>query len=278
MPDKSKDKSKASKDIKEQLLTLLMSDKDLLAKIVEAVTSCIIEKLLHSEDVQKSIAVAVIDSVEFKESVTKGRQEIYDSVSFDLGDSHEELNSLKEHCNNLERSFDSLSQEIDNLEQYSRRNCLLVHGVKEQHEMDNTPGESREDTDELVRKALEKLHVDISPEDLDRSHRIGKKTTNKNRPIIVKFTRYKKRNEVFRAKRNLKKTGITITESLTALRLQLLKEAQTKEDVTLAWTSDGRIICLLKDMKTKFLVKDRTDLDKLGKSVVKPRRSRRGGK
>ena len=53
-------------------------------------------------------------------------------------------------------------------EQYSRRNCILIHGLKE--EMD-------ESTDDRVLKLFrEELNEDVLLADLDRTDRIGKKS------------------------------------------------------------------------------------------------------
>ena len=59
------------------------------------------------------------------------------------------------------------------------------------------------------------LGLQVNDTDLERSHRIGRKTqrSTKPRPILVKFVSYKVLAEVFRSKRDLKKTGLGITES-----------------------------------------------------------------
>ena len=48
--------------------------------------------------------------------------------------------------------------------------------------------------------------------------------------------------EVFRNKKNLKRKGIIITESLTKMRYGLLKKAKEKYGVDSVWTSEGRIL------------------------------------
>ena len=55
-----------------------------------------------------------------------------------------------------------MDRRLDRYEQYSRRNCLLIHGVKV--------------TDEVVIKIFEKKMKEIvSANDIDSSHRLGKK-------------------------------------------------------------------------------------------------------
>ena len=92
----------------------------------------------------------------------------------------------------------SQGKEIDDLEQYFRRNCLLLHGAVEM----NT-----ECTVDIIKTCAEELAIDVKQEDLDRSHRLGKvkRNDNKPRPIIVKFARYVVRNKVFsNKKKNLR--------------------------------------------------------------------------
>ena len=65
-------------------------------------------------------------------------------------------------------------KEIDDNEQYSRRNCLLIHGVKETE---------KEVTDtqvlNLINKELKIPGDKFSIVDIDRSHRLGKKSNDR---------------------------------------------------------------------------------------------------
>ena len=86
---------------------------------------------------------------------------------------------------------------MERQEQYSRRNCILIHGLKE--EMD-------ESTDDRVLKLFrEELNEDVLLADLDRTHRIGKKRdwSSKPCPVIVKFARYNIREKVFKSKKKV---------------------------------------------------------------------------
>ena len=56
---------------------------------------------------------------------------------------------------------------LDDLEQYSRRNCLILNGAKEKH---------GEIVDNVVLKVLNtKLEAGISIQDIERAHRLGKR-------------------------------------------------------------------------------------------------------
>ena len=97
------------------------------------------------------------------------------------------------------------------------------------------------------------MNIAITSDDLDRSHRIGKKKEgNKSRPIIVKFSRYNARHKIFSNKKRLKGTNISITESLTATRMAKLKEARDEKGFKSVWTFDGKI--LFKNQENKTVV------------------------
>ena len=250
----------AKASFKEQVLNLLTSDSDVIQEIAESVSTAIVEKLLSSKDIIKNMIATIIDTDQFKEALDLGRQDIYESVTYDLTQSKEKYEALEAKNNQLTHQLATLEEEVDSLQQYSRRNCLLIHQVKE------VPNESTDDAALGIFK--QKLNIDLDPSDLDRSHRIGRKSSSRARPIIVKFTAYNIRNKVFRAKRNLKGQGITITESLTKLRLQLLKEAKLINGVVTTWTMDGRIFCLRSD-DSVVVVERKQDLSKVG-TLSKP--------
>ena len=130
---------------------------------------------------------------------------------------------------------------------YQRRQCLRVFGVTE---------EVGEDTDIICMEVGKRIGVNVEVSDIDRSHRIGKKDVGKPRPIIIKFLSYRKRNEMFRNKRQLKGSGITIREDLTKQRHLLLKECIQKYGLPNVWTMDGVIIVKQGDVKHRISCKD----------------------
>ena len=146
------------------------------------------------------------------------------------------IEDIKSELDSLSTKIEKLEKLQDQQEQYSRRNCLLVHGIAEEKE---------EITDEVIINTLnEKLDLDITLWDLERTHRIGepKKTRGKTRPIIVKFVQYNNRNRVFRNKDKLKGQKISITESLTKIRMDKLRQAKETYGFTNVWTNDGKIL------------------------------------
>ena len=86
-----------------------------------------------------------------------------------------------------------------------------------------------------------KMDIKITHNDIDRTHRIGKpKTNGKPRPVIIKFVWYNDR-KVFSSKKLLKDSGVYITESLTAFRMQKLTNARETFGFKNVWVVDRRI-------------------------------------
>ena len=150
-------------------------------------------------------------------------------------------NVLCSEKNRLNEAVSKLQIDLDDLEQYSRRNCLLIHGLEE---------EDNENTTKKVLKVFKNklgLSTDLSESDITRSHRLGKKSSNKTRPIIAKFISYQPRSEVYRNKKKLKGTKLTITENLTKRRVSLLNSCKSTFGKHNVWTNDGRIFCKIDD-------------------------------
>ena len=119
-------------------------------------------------------------------------------------------------------------------EQYSRKNCLLIHGI---------PENKNKNTDVLAMEVIEtKMDIKITDNDIDRTHRIGKPIKNgTTKPVIIKFVRYNDRKKIFSSKKLLKDSRLSITENLTAFRMKKLTSAREIFGFRNVWTVDGMI-------------------------------------
>ena len=160
----------------------------------------------------------------------------------------------------LQKRVIALENDVDELEQYSRRNCLLIHGVKE---------DNKEEVEEKVKDVVNtKLELNLESRDFDRMHRLGKRTpasATKPRPIIVKFASYRQRSKVFSQKKHLKKfktptANIVITENLTKKRYALLNKCRDEFGNRNAWSYDGRIFAITDDDETRAAFTNMEDL------------------
>ena len=179
---------------------------------------------------------------------------MYESLSHDQKELEDKQISFGEKMANLEEINLKLQEDIDSFEQYGRRNCLLLHGIPESKDQP-----TREDTDAVAMDLFNsKLKLKIMTKaDLDRKQKA------RPRPIIAKFTSYNKRSEVFRVKKHLKGSGVSISESLTPQRQALLNTVKRHPAVTSSWTMDGRIICLLPSNNKVVIEQKKKDLYKL---------------
>lgn len=90
-----------------------------------------------------------------------------------------ENKNLKRIISHMEDKQISLAEELDELAQYSRRNTLRITNPWEEM--------ASESTDDLVKTmAKDLMGVELSDQDIGRSHRIGKKN-GKPRTIVVGF-------------------------------------------------------------------------------------------
>ena len=148
----------------------------------------------------------------------KLRSENFDEFEKDHREKEKIINSLKHEVNGLNERVKLLEKVCDDHDQYSRRNCLLIHGIEEDKD---------EVTDDVVVNMLQdKLELEISKKDIDRSHRIGKPIPREKRPIIVKFVQYNDHHKAYSNRKRLKNSGISTTESLTAYRMGQLNKAR----------------------------------------------------
>ena len=132
--------------------------------------------------------------------------------------------------------FKSHWEVIDEQEQYSSRECIVMHGIPE--------GKKDENTDQLFVKEINtRLNENISVSDLDRTHRLGKPGGGRKgpRPIIAKLIRYNDKARIFGKKRLLRGTRIMLTERLTQRRSVFFRYAREKFGGFNCWTRDGDI-------------------------------------
>ena len=132
----------------------------------------------------------------------------------------------------------------DELEQYTRNNSIEICGI---------PESAHNSTEEAALKLSEALEVSMGSEDIEISHHLNRKGSEKGiRPIIVKFVSHKVKTQFYSVKHVFPscsvatRTGgrIFINESLTSSRREVVKKANQmrKDDLIYScWTLDGKI-------------------------------------
>ena len=180
---------------------------------------------------------------------------------------------LKDSISKLEAK---LTTKMDDLEQYSRRSCVRIAGI---------PESTNENTDETVLELTERLNIDISPRDIDRSHRVGPQPTEatsiadgaqptRPREIIVKLKSYQARLRLLQARKTLRdnKEKVYINEDLTKTRKSLAFECRKlrrERKILRTWVYDGNIFVTERG-GTKLKVTQDSELDEYRELEVPP--------
>ena len=159
----------------------------------------------------------------------------------------QELSDLKARVDSLEETvvkLDSklaistrvnevLRTDLDRLHQYTRRSCLVIHGIP------TNVSETETQVEEKVRTMIAKdLQLDDNTTkdiitDIDKAHRIGKRNDNNQQAVIVRFKSHSKRTIVYRQRPKAHfvdgsyvSPNIKIRPSLTPYRIDVLENAR----------------------------------------------------
>ena len=168
----------------------------------------------------------------------------------------EKIEILEEKMNNLETLVYNIDFDLDCLEQYSRRNCLLLHGSNER---DLSCLSNYNDSEKHIVNVINNhTGCSIEASDIDITH-VMPNGKNDKRSVIIKFVRRSVRNAVFSAKRAFKDTKYMITESLTKRRKNLLNEARLKFGNYNVWSLNGEIYTDINGKK--FHIQSKSDIE-----------------
>ena len=181
----------------------------------------------------------IIDS--FEQQVTNLVSSIVEGV---LAGLKLQVASLENENQDLKTRALELQEAVGSAEQYSRRNCLRITGTQET---------DSEVTDDIVISLARSIDVELSLQDIDRSHRLGRPEPgdiNKRKPrdIIVKFTTYRMRAKFYKARvltKSRGRRGVFVNEHLTKSRGRLLYQARRRvksQQLKSVWSSDGVIL------------------------------------
>ena len=160
-----------------------------------------------------------------------------------------------------------LRQEVENLQQYTRRNNVVISGIKY---------EEGENLFELIRKCADDVNVKIEPQDIDIAHRLPKRRDTSEPPVIlVKFVRRTLKHQLmslWKANRSKKQSGtptpketVYINDHLTQKSAHLLrkaKECRNRGELKYVWTKDGGVYVRREENEKAVRVQCETDIFK----------------
>lgn len=152
-----------------------------------------------------------------------------------------EVSGLKEEISRLHQ----LSNDLNDLDQYNRKNNVIIYGL---------PG-NQEKTDTVTLKEFIgefDNNIVINDTDICNIHRLPKPPNSKGpKPMIVKFTRYGIKKEIYMKRSRLKQFNqnrsqfISFGENLTKknnILFKQCKQALKDQLISQLWTEDGRIL------------------------------------
>ena len=174
----------------------------------------------------------------------------------------EEVNSLKRTNKQLQQSLHQSQLDLDELEQYGRRMCLDISGIK------GDTGNPSENVKAKVIDMLAKANVALKATDIDRCHRKGRRTNGKNRKVIIKFTNSDARQLVYQKRKQLG-PSIYVQENLTRFREGLSYEARQQvraKTLTKTWIAGCRVFVTVPGDSKPLLITSETDLQ----NAIKP--------
>ena len=115
---------------------------------------------------------------DFTEADRQKLHKIYESVASlasqvsklqkSLKKSDQKIKELKTENEKLKQALNINTLDIDNLQQYSRRENIRIHGIPE------SKGK-KDDGEEVVIELAEKLGINMESYDIQRAHRMGRK-------------------------------------------------------------------------------------------------------
>jgi len=137
----------------------------------------------------------------------------------------DDLSKSKGHSKEIEQRLDDVEARHNNLEQYTRKFNLVIHGIAEREKEDNA---------ENVIELGKLLNVNLTRSDIDIVHRLNTKYKTEPRQIIARFSSYNAKNKLYKARlylrnvtsRDLGPGKIYINENLTSWRTELFKEVR----------------------------------------------------
>ena len=169
------------------------------------------------------------------------------------------ISTLSNEVAQIKNKVQDLESHIDRVEQYERRDTLIVSGPDLPAE---TPSENP--TTVVVSTIKDQLNITLKEEDISVAHRLGPVNQQRSRPIIFKLVnRSVKYDLVGSCVRSRPK--IYLNESLTPPRLTIFRQLlairkQHRPKFQQLFTKDGNITIKLRHSETKHTVTDHTSL------------------
>ena len=177
-----------------------------------------------------------------------------------------DLEKKNEENAKFEKKLGEIFMHHDDLEQYTRKFNLEIHGIPETDD---------EEPEDIILGLAKLMEIDLTYEDINIIHRLNKGSKSP-RPIIVSFSNYYSKEQMYQGRWKLRKKSslrglrvdpknVYINENLTAYRAGLFKKVRDRRRRDWKfWTTDGKIFVKpdpIRDVIVK--IQSEEDLNKL---------------
>lgn len=122
------------------------------------------------------------------------------------------INGLKTENLLLKDRITKLEEKLDYQENQMRRNNVIVYNLEE------NDSENWNQTEEKVKLFVKGFYeIELTDKDVERAHRLGNKLTTKTnpRPVVVKFSNFKIRDNIIRGASKLKGSTYAVSEDFS---------------------------------------------------------------
>ena len=195
------------------------------------------EMLKMQERMFKDMFESVLSSVNMRiDKVVKSVAELKASLEYsqqdidDLMEAADSIDNMDKELEDIQRGLHKHEEKLEYFENQSRRKNIRVDGILEE---DN---ESWPNTEAKVKEALhEKLNLSFEPV-IERAHRVGARPRSsaadginrRPRTIVCRLRDWKQKDEILRAARRIKPSGIFVNEDLANETLEKRREQLDK--------------------------------------------------
>jgi hypothetical protein len=138
----------------------------------------------------------------------------------------------------LKSQVDLVMVGLDRLDMHSRRKVLLFHGIAEDNK--------EVVIDKILSILSGQMNLSLSADAIEVCHRLGANKTGA-RPVLVRFSIFEHRRQVWKSKTSLKGSKVSVSEFLTKARQEVFVAARGHFGVSKCWSADGTIVILLPD-------------------------------
>lgn len=182
----------------------------------------------------------------------------------------DKISKLEKLLEAKDKKIHELENRIDDLEQYSRKEDIIVSGLKivrpyaevVEGEAQDPRQEKRNFTESQTLDTLNQHGMEITENEISACHVIGKRKDDGSQSVIIRFVSRKSKMRVMARGKNLKNTGIYVNEHLTKKNGEIAKKARDlkrAKKVMDTWVRDTKIFVKDKEGKV-MIVKQLSDL------------------